>query len=621
MRTRASGPSSPPSSPPPIQSAVRGRKRRSDGVDSGPSDAAPEQPGVESTTAGESHDQPEANERDGFLTPRKAKRVRFSEPAHNINSTGLTPSFRRTNLLADDPGSDALLRRKPSKLIAPRRVTLPARLDSDFTTSPLIQKIQYAPLRQVIDDRLRRRLRRNNLSEELNAVEDERREEQRERKELNKLRTQGQQSEAKIKDLMFEIESQRQLNIDIGTVEEQHAQALREELDRLRKDIANRDDEEEEEVRRRIEGSPTEFDSDEDLWDDQVPATSPLDAGFDTDTSSPALRGSSPPPPSSPLAHVGVQTSLNSELSYDAHDLSQQLAEAKRQASDARTALHLIHGELLALGFMEGTATSEQLVESIKDAFRQTRLDVEYLLPGETPGGFENVLLLPAMLDHVRKLLAKTTDTRRRAEVSAQSESAMRNQFNIVLEKAQHSENEKTILCGQYHNAVNEVQRKAQRIHDLELVANARAGSINERDQIIEKLESDLRSANQDTEAKVNRISELENDARDGVVSLERLQRALDSYRSEVSSLENVVSQLEKEKTGLGARVVSADDAAAAQRQRADQLTQTLTEVTGYVEHHLTQLKDDSEQHHSNHVKAFRDAKTFIEQQLSALQD
>jgi hypothetical protein len=105
--------------------------------------------------------------------PKPRKRVRFSDPGPVIAnledelSTGLTPMVRRTSLL---PKSSS------------RRHSTPARLlrlqgqddDTDDPISPSTQ-IHFLPLRQVLDGRVKRRLRRNGLSEEMNVIYSERR--------------------------------------------------------------------------------------------------------------------------------------------------------------------------------------------------------------------------------------------------------------------------------------------------------------------------------------------------------------------------------------------------------------------------------------------------------------
>lgn len=92
-------------------------------------------------------------------TPSKArgkKRVRFSDPgqlttASSTASCGLTPALRRTALSTPR-----------------RRASTPANLRTGAV------ELQFAPLRQVLDDRAQRRIRRNGLSEEMNAYESER---------------------------------------------------------------------------------------------------------------------------------------------------------------------------------------------------------------------------------------------------------------------------------------------------------------------------------------------------------------------------------------------------------------------------------------------------------------
>ncbi|KAI4217587.1 MAG: hypothetical protein LQ351_000183 [Letrouitia transgressa] len=126
----------------------------------------------------------EANKETGMLaeivpashskTPSKPKkRVRFSDPgpesSHATSSTGLTPALKRAVL------NPSLL---PEK--ARRRSSMPAQLSTPspspvsplFPIAPTSGQIQFAPLRQIIDSRTTRRLKRNHLSEEINDIYD-----------------------------------------------------------------------------------------------------------------------------------------------------------------------------------------------------------------------------------------------------------------------------------------------------------------------------------------------------------------------------------------------------------------------------------------------------------------
>lgn len=131
-------------------------------------------------------------------TPRKRgrprKKVRFSDPGpagdHSLPdesplSTGLTPMVRRTSLAAPrrrhstpgrPSGASAGSGRSPGPSLA-------------CFSSPFSGEVTFVPLRQVLDGRVKRRIRRNGLSEEMNSIHAEKKrrvaELQRLRDELN----------------------------------------------------------------------------------------------------------------------------------------------------------------------------------------------------------------------------------------------------------------------------------------------------------------------------------------------------------------------------------------------------------------------------------------------------
>ena len=101
-------------------------------------------------------------------TPRKKKRVRFSDPglkAELLTSTGLTPALLRHRLVPSP--------RRFSHQVNRRR-SLPTDLLSPPPYLPVVT-VQFRPLREVIDARSKRRLKRNHLSAEVNDIEKEKR--------------------------------------------------------------------------------------------------------------------------------------------------------------------------------------------------------------------------------------------------------------------------------------------------------------------------------------------------------------------------------------------------------------------------------------------------------------
>ena len=117
-------------------------------------------------------------------TPKKPKkRVRFSDPGPNSSteassaSTGLTPALKRTSFLQDSITGSIVTPRLLSEKPRHRR-SLPVL--SSVSPSPSLSppvtpylsgEIQFAPLRQVLDERSKRRIKRNKMSEEMNEIE------------------------------------------------------------------------------------------------------------------------------------------------------------------------------------------------------------------------------------------------------------------------------------------------------------------------------------------------------------------------------------------------------------------------------------------------------------------
>ena len=607
MRTRSSGAVSPPSSPPQALPAPRGKKRGSASKGDGQQPTPPPSSDPNSPDA-----PPEGfggyNDSRLLLTPRKAKRVRFSEPSTEsehagVETTGLTPFMRKTKLATGIHGA-------PRRLNQLRRASMPASLDSGSTSLSDIQEIQFEPLRQVLGSRQRRRLRRAHLSEEINDLEKQNREDQQSQKEISHLRAKVQGDNDKINELMFELASQRQLGIQIGTEEEAHTGALREELERLRRELneLNQADEE----RRRIEGTPTEWDSeDEDLMADRFEPSSRVINGIGMSSSSPAFRDnmlSSPLPPSSPPPNAAVQTSPVNDI----HEtLRNQLDNAVEQTSIAKGALREIRSELLTLGFTNGQATAEEVVDNIRNAFRDTRLELERLLPGETPGGFENVLLLPAILDHIQNLVGKVREKERTLDANSQTENALRRQFNITLEKLGHLENEKTVIQAQHRNSLIEMNKKDQAIHDLQQTADGRANIVSDRDAFIEKLEDELQSTREQLERKNRQVEQLETGNRENDTSIQRLQGALENYRSEVGSLERLVGELEQDKQSSNSKIEHVDAAGTA---KAQQLRQAVEEMAVFMRQRFQQTQQKQ-------ADACAEAEEFIKSKLSSIDD
>ena len=397
------------------------------------------------------------------ISPQKAKkRVRFSDPGPEIikfsSSTGLTPYVRRTILTptsrSSSPSSTRLLSQSPR-----RRLSLPIQLPS---RSPITGEIQFAPLRQVLDERVKRRLRRNNLSEEVNEIDAERLEDGKRRQELRELKAEmarmrehgtdlkdvgycDNTSEDRVRELEGELQSlKHEMRERSITCESISADSRQEDIARTHENVVDEDSED--------ELMMVNFDSDGTLLDGKTRADL-------SSKSSTAIQVSMPDP-----AHGPLQQEVAS-------------LQATLAAHTAR--------------------------------FTSVRLSLERLFPGENSLPLqisEPQPILDSMLLRLQYLKHQLEATEAALSAKQSQESNLRTQFNAVLQQLDRA-----------------------RTH------------AQEQDASKTKLSSDAKTE----------IGRLEEGLDEKDRSIQKLQKALETYRNEVSGLETLITRLESEHAGV----------------------------------------------------------------------
>lgn len=137
-----------------------------------------------------------------------------------MSSTGLTPMIRRTTL---DKGTPSTSRRHS----APVSRTLSGSGATPSSDLPHSGAVHFLPLRQVLDGRVQRRIRRNGLSEEMNTITAEKRRRAQETKaEIDGLRAQLKERDAEIYELqnatiVIDMERIWGLEREVETLKEQ----------------------------------------------------------------------------------------------------------------------------------------------------------------------------------------------------------------------------------------------------------------------------------------------------------------------------------------------------------------------------------------------------------------
>ncbi|PNY25835.1 Uncharacterized protein TCAP_04204 [Tolypocladium capitatum] len=495
--------------------------------------------------------------------PRKA--VRFSDPGPAVAastvepSSGLTPMIRRTSIATPRRrrASTPATRASRSGMPAPRGSTL-------FSSAPNPDQA----LHQTADGRIERRIRRNNLRELLNKLEQQKKRSARlAQREIDRLR-----SEVKARDR--EIYELQNVTVVIDTERiwylEQQIEDLKDELDR-RSAMTPRSQARSYDwtlaARDPFADDYTDMDvsPDEDHFGDatmaHLAASTPSKATSKARSSFPTPPATSPPMPATPCSraqsltptpHAGVQVCLPDPA---AQQLEGELVSLQLEVCKLTTTLDSYKGlsgriadrlfsvapasaddsaqgsplealerrvELLVQTMSDRTVALAQLNSSITDlgfpgndagemitslasGFRAARLELEYLTPGE--------IALP-LTSHGAEVL-----------------DLLLNRLRVLAKKSQ--EDEATI--DEYHEIEQSLRKQ-----------------LDARVSVMEGLKAEMSKAERLMNEKNIKIQELQ-------VGNDRLKGAVDGYIRDMSELEELVERLDQ----------GGKDAAAAHQARA----------------------------------------------------
>ncbi|GKZ38839.1 hypothetical protein AbraIFM66950_011362, partial [Aspergillus brasiliensis] len=499
-------------------------------------------------------------------TPHHSKKVRFSDPGPgrqhgSADSTGLTPAMLRSSF--EERAEDDPLIRSPSRRQRRRSTPLPrSRRSMDApdaaNTAFSEQVVQFTPLRQLLDARTKRRIRRIGLSDEINHLEREKRESAQYEKTLQSL--------LRERDLLKqELESAKK-NQDVSKSRASSEETTWLSPQSMIEQVESQNIRLREQLSFPSPGATTDHDTTSNSEGETMVIN---ESAWDCDTmlisNSPDIRGLdarqvSVPDNLSLLSQGHANTDASTQATIPDHRqeaeiiaLSADLAAARkekrdlfdacrarvasfggtaiegllrqsspppdfldqvlptltqtlRRASDAAQALTNVKEELSGLGFPGNNA--EEIISTMREQFRVARLQLERAVPGETAnvGLSDGKATLGALVKRVEMLVKSLGDEQKRLEGSVGRENALRGQFDTLLAR--------------YEGA-------SKKIHDLEESIATSAGDM---------LHTRMR------------MQELEGEGKEQAVSIERLNVALAKYHEEVKGLEALVTELEDDK-------------------------------------------------------------------------
>jgi hypothetical protein len=481
-------------------------------------------------------------------TPKRVKkRVRFSDPGPAIEaeSSGLTPFIRRTTL--STPTSN-------------RRHSTPAKLwnRAVIDDTPISGTLQFAPLRQVLDGRVKRRLRRNRLSEEVNIIEKENRDAAKEKKsEIERLRHELAARDLEVQSMREEQELSSQLDGESGRSvstnttlsarvleQEREIQSLKAELQRKEAEMSDDHD------WTMAARDPYDFDDDDDLmitnYDEDF---SRMDE--DVLTTPTRLNTSFPSPPSTmpntPCKSVcsisaGIQASLpipdpeKDLLKSRLQDLESEIS--KLTASKAFTEEHQVR---LASKLSDFIPVDESQDHTTLDSALDTVLTQLAL---EQASALEQRNAFSALSTEITNLgfFASSPDEALSIIASQFRRARLDLEYLAPGENVEGFENSKLLEM-----LVARVKYLSERVVKLdEHIDQYHEDEVLLRQQLNARV-SGMDEMRTEIQLATSMVHSLRDEVNEKETSNERLRTALDGYRDEVSGLEILIQRVEKE--------------------------------------------------------------------------
>ncbi|EXJ78985.1 hypothetical protein A1O3_08485 [Capronia epimyces CBS 606.96] len=432
---------------------------------------------------------------------RPKKKTRFSDTALLDGTTGLTPYVGKASLAT------------PTW----RRASTPAP-----TRHQDHDEIQFTPFRECLEPRTIRRMRRHGLSEEMNQYHADQKANAALRKELDS-------KDAELRKLKAELEEARHLDVTLQSTSmpsQDRMRQLETEIAHLEHSASFSGANSMSSAHVPVRGSspqPSDGGDNFQIYEDEATMNGDQLAdgedavamGLELESARQAkqafFRSSQGSSASnihfedSPVRPSTMRKSIPRSPGDFYHDLSKQLKAATNRAEEAELALQALNTEIKSLGFPYNDNDLTECVCNIKHHFRQMRLDLEQVIPGETAGSFNNPTLMPEIITKLKMLSALVHD--REAELRT-----MRDQQRC--------------LKGNFDHALIVAEKANTKVKELEDIIDQ-----NAEEMLHQRM----------------RAQALEREAKEHESNNRSLIAAIEKYRQEVKRLEQLVQLIEAE--------------------------------------------------------------------------
>ncbi|KAF7933215.1 hypothetical protein EAE99_003100 [Botrytis elliptica] len=502
-------------------------------------------------------------------TPRSRKpkkKVRYSDPGSNLlheSSCGLTPFLRKSSL------SSARSNRRHS---APVKRQLDRRQDNE----PFSGELQFAPLRQVLDGRVTRRMKRNRLSEETNKIDWEKKHEAKARKsEIFRLKKELEEKDYELQCIQDEHDVTSQLGLEAGTttcanpVIMEKFQEMEKEIQELRAELSQKEERSNAQHDWQTgTQDPFDFDDDDDhsismgvagdhdddtgmvidsSYDEHRMGT--FDRPFSTSDGLTNTHNISPPSPPATIADTSSQKPSHASMSTQADfpdPLNQKLEaqilhlQSEIKSLTSTLALNKDHEYRLFQKLMSYIPSDQSHDSSSLDSALDSILTTLTIAQAQA---LEREASFNALSNEVTSL-GFSTDPEATIKIIVEQFRNARLEYEYLNpgEETEGFENDKllSMLLGRLKTLVEEARKQDETIDQYH------AQEVILRRQLAARIDA-LQDVQKELSAVTTAVSRMSKELAENEISNSRLQSALNGYRSEVSGLENLVEKIEKE--------------------------------------------------------------------------
>ena len=478
----------------------------------------------------------------------QARHVHFgsddaTDDAH-ATATNITPHPRKMltvkRRVTMSPGMSTMKRIKTGSV----RSSLPPSLalENDRDAATVIQELQFAPLSAVLDERIRRRLRRSHLSEEQNDIEDHARRDSRTQQELEELRAETQKKQRRIDELAFELEAQRQAAIDVhdeNHEEQQKAVRMEHQLAELRREL---------DTHMETHGLDADMDVDvpdhhmmvlesqEEIAYPHLPTPQSSQTltqvsngdGYMRDTKITLHETSK-----STSGRQSLGAALQTAWDVERREFEDAIMSLSTEANDAKAALRVLTIELQGLGFGDGEPDSKVILHSIREAFGRVRDQLDISLPDTIPEESSNQDILEILIANVKEFADRLRIQDQELHDKGVLVADLGNQISGLLNHLADAEIRKNKLDTQWRSLDEQNEDKVRTIEELEEDV---AALEEDRDRLQGELDSKAE------EAKILGVDHAES-----LKNIEKLQFSLENYRMEETKLTQLITKMEQE--------------------------------------------------------------------------